>query len=236
MYLILFIYQKRIQAQNNSSLSRNWVVGISPAVASCYGDLTQYDYDPYNKVIHESGPAVGLFAGKKINKILEVGLVATFGRTSGSQNNADIRFKNSFNEIGVYSGLNLAKILIPTQNSAIDYGIIAKYSITNYRAASYHISDNSVIASYGLNAAGNKSGNKESSLHFGGGYFFSYALNSRYTVQMSQIFQFLTTDKFDAFVGSTGVNDRLLLSTISLKYTIRPSQSAKIDLLECPTF
>ncbi len=236
MLLALFMNLGGIYAQRNFSLDQNWVVGISPAIASGYGDLTRYDYDPLNKIFHESGPALGFFAGKKIKKILEVGVLATFGKTSASRTDADIHYKNSFNEVGLYGSISIAGILARNRKSALDYGIIANFSLTHFRSASYHISDNSLIASYGLDLAGNKSGNNESNMHFGGGYYLSYALNSRFTVQLSQIFQFLTTDKFDAFIGSTGVNDRLLLSGISIKYTIRPSQSINNDLLDCPTF
>lgn len=236
MFLALLLNIEGIKAQNNALLGRNWVIGISPGIASCYGDLTQYDYDPFNKVIQESGPAIGLFAGKKINKALELGVVVSFGKTSASRADTDISFKNSFDEIGFYSDLSIANILSSNRKSAFDYGIKASYSITNYRAVSYRSSNNSLITSYGLDVKGNKSGNNESSAHFGGGYFVSYALNSRFTIQLSQVFQFLLTDKFDAFIGSTGINDRLLLSAISIKYTIRPSQSLNNNFLECPTF
>lgn len=236
IFLALFMNLEVIHAQSHFSLDQNWVIGISPAIASGYGDLTRYDYDPLNKIFHESGPALGIFAGKKIKKVLEVGLRATLGKTSASRADADIRYKNSFNEIGLYTGISIPGILISNHQSAFDYGIIANLSLAHFRSVSYHIANNGLIASCGLDVAGNKSGKVEQNIHLGGGYFLNYAINPSFTIQLSQQFQFLTTDKFDAFVGSTGINDRLLLSGISIKYTIRPSQSINNSLLECPTF
>ena len=236
MIFAIFLQMGGIRAQTSSFLKNNWVVGISPGVASYFGDLSLYDFNPVNKVIHESGPTIGFNAGKKLKNILEFGLTATFGKTSAQRTAADIEFINRFNEFGIYSALSIADIVKPKRLSRFDYGLMANYSITQWRSVSYKISDQSILFSHGLDAEGKKSGKGKSTNHFGAGYYVAYALDSRFTIRLSQTMQFLNTDEFDSYVGTTNINDRLLLSGIGLIFTIRPEGKAGNDFEECPTF
>ena len=236
MLLATFVHITEIQAQKNSFLRSNWVLGISPGVASYYGDLSQNDYNPVNKVLHESGPAIGFIAGKKLKSILEFGLVVNFGKTSAKRTDADMQFRNKFSEYGIYTALSVADIVNPRRKSRFDYGLTANYSITQWRSVNYRISDQSLRDSNGLDVDGNNLGNGESTNHFGAGYFVSYALNSKFDIRLNQSFQFLNTDQFDSFVGYTDINDRMLLSGIGLIFTINPVKSSKSDYEDCPTF
>ena len=236
MLLVTFLLAEDIRAQATSFFDNNWVVGISPGAASYYGDLSRYDFDPLNKIIHESGPAISLVAGKKLEKILEFGLLATFGKTSAQKIDVDMKFLNKFNEFGIYSALSIADVVYPRRKSRFDYGLMANYSITQWKSVSYKASDQGVLFSHGLDADGNKSGNGETTLHFGVGYYVAYALNARFTARLSQTMNFLNTDQFDSFVGTTNINDRLLLSGIGLIFTINPGRSPGNDIEECPTF
>lgn len=236
MFLLTFLQIAGVQAQTTSFWGNNWVVGISPGVASYYGDLSQYDYNPVNKVIHESGPAIGFIAGKKLKNILEFGLVVNFGKTSSQRTDSDMEFRNKFSEYGIYSALSVADIVNPRRKSRFDYGLTANYSITQWRSVYYRISNQTVLFSHGLDAEGSNSGNGESTNHFGAGYFVSYALNSKFNIRLNQSFQFFNTDQFDSFVGYTDINDRILLSGIGLIFTLNPVKSSKSDYEDCPTF
>ena len=238
MLLATFFQMAGTQAQTNSFWRNNWVVGISPGTASYFGDLSQYDFDPINKLIHESGPAIGFTAGKKLNKFLEVGLVATLGKVSGQRTEWDIGFRNKFNEFGVYTEVSLANIIIPRRRSRFDFGLSANYSVMNWRSVSYGISDQGVLFSHGLDKDGNNSGKGETTNYFGAGYYIGFALNSRLSIRLSQTAQMLNTDHYDSWEGITnsGLTDRMLRSGIGLIFNINSGWSPRNDFQECPTF
>lgn len=237
IFLASFLQIAGANAQTNSFWRNNWVVGISPGTASYFGDLSQYDYDPVNKIIHESGPAISFIAGKKLNNLLQFGLVTSLGKVSG-QRTADwgIKFLNRFNEFGVYSEVSVSNIIKPFRKTRFDFGLMANYSIIYWRSVSYKISDKGVVFSHGLDKDGNKSGKGQASNHFGVGYYIDYSLNSRFSLRLSQTMQFLNTDHFDSFSGSTNVNDYFLRSGIGLIFNINPDWSPKNGFEDCPTF
>lgn len=234
--LTTLLYTTGISAQTTSFWGNNVVVGISPGMASYYGDLSIHDTNPIDKLIYESGPEIGIFAGKKLKRILEFGVLATIGKTSSEKPASNIRFLNKFNEFGVYSVLSVADILVPQRTSRFDYGFMANYSITQWRSVSLKISDEDVVFSHGLNNEGKNSGNGQSKFHHGGGYYVSYALNPNFTIRLSQSMQFMNTDEFDSFIGGTKVNDRILHTGVGLIFTINPGQPLGSDFEECPTF
>ena len=224
-------------AQATSFWRNNWVAGISPGIASYFGDLSHYDYDPVNKILHESGPAIGFIAGKKLNNFLEFGLVSTLGKVSGQgTNDRSIKFLNRFNEFGIYTEVSVANIIKPSRKSHFDFGITANYSIIHWRSVSYGATGQEVVFSHGLDSDGRKSGNGQTTNHFGAGYYVAYSLNSSFSLRLSQRVQFLNTDQFDSFIGSTNVNDRILFSGIGLIFNINSGWSPKNDFEDCPTF
>ena len=238
MLIGIGVQMSGLQAQNNTFSGNNWVVGISPGTASYFGDMSQYDYDPVNKLRHESGPAVGFTVGKKMKNFLEFGLVATLGKVSVQRPDWNIKFMNRFNEFGVYTEVSIANIIKLRRRSRFDYGLTANYSIMNWRSVSYGISDQGVILSHGLDIDGNKSGKGQTTNYFGAGYYVGFALNSRLSIRLSQTMQILNTDHFDSWEGvsNSNLNDRMLRSGIGLIFNINSGRSSRNDFQDCPTF
>lgn len=237
--LLTFLFQiTGIQAQSSSFWSSNWFVGVSPGIVSYFGDLSQYDYNPVNKIIYESGPAISLNVGKKLTNYLEVGILAILGKVSGSRDDWDIEFLNRFNEYGIYTEVSLANIIKPRRRSRIDYGITANYSLMNWRSVSYRISDQGIILAHGLDTDGNKSGEGQTTNYFGAGYYVGFALNSHFTIRLSQTMQILNTDHFDSWEGvsNSDLNDRILRSGIGLIFNINSGRSSGSSFEDCPTF
>ena len=249
IFLAVFLQMAEIQAQiqPTSFWSSNWVVGVSPGVASYYGDLSRYDFNPVDKVFHESGPAVSLIAGKKLKNILEFGFVASFGKTSAESDSSNLGygFKNKYKEYGVYTALSIANIILPDRNFRFDYGLMANYNFMQWRSVSYPIvypgaepAIGNVITENGLDVNGKNKGNGETSHHFGAGYYLAYRLNSHFTIRLSQTMKLLNTDEFDSFIGPTNtkIDDRLLLSEIGLIFRISQLWSPINDYEEIPVF
>ncbi len=238
IFLATFLQIEVVHAQNTSLGRNNWFVGISPGMVSYFGDLSQYDYNPVNKIIHETGPSIGFFAGKKLTTFLELGLVGTLGKVSSQRKDWDKEFLNRFNEFGIYSALSIANIVNPRRRSRFDYGLMANYSFTQWRSVSYKTSDQIIILSNGLDTDGNKLGDGETTNHFGAGYYVGYALSTRFSIRLSQTMQLLNTDHFDSFEGqaNTNINDRILITGIGLILNIGSGRSARNDFEECPTF
>ena len=246
LFLATFLCISGAQAQKDPFWSTNWVVGVSPGIASYFGDLSRYDSNPFKKVLHESGPAIGFNAGKKITNFLEVGLVASLGKTSAESDSTNLGFgfKNKYTQFGVYSTLSIPHIINPHRNYRFDFGLMANYNIMKWRSVSYPILFSGAkppivdIHENGLEMDWNKKGNAETSHNFGAGYYLSYALNSHFTIRLSQTMQLLNTDEFDSFIGptNTNINDRLLISEIGLIFRISQLWSPVNDYEEIPTF
>ena len=242
IFLATFLHTAEVHAQTTSFWRNIWVVGVSPSIASFYGDMSHHDESPSKTLKFESGPAIGLIAGKKLNNILELGLVASFGKISAEHSTKG--FHNRFSEFGVYSALSLANIIDPRRKLEFDYGLMLNYNITHWRSILYTMPEKRILEEanhyipLGLDLEGNKSeGKGQTSNHFGVGYYIDYALNQSFTIRLSQTIQFLNTDEFDSFIGNTEVDDRLLLSGIGLVLTMRYNKKPKIDNFEeIPTF
>ncbi|MGC8864298.1 MAG: hypothetical protein ACP5O2_01135 [Bacteroidales bacterium] len=58
--------------QNYGWMARNWSVQTTAGYAMYFGDLSQYDEDPFRKLSHESKPSVGLLISNKFLPFLAV--------------------------------------------------------------------------------------------------------------------------------------------------------------------
>ena len=232
LFLVTFLYMSGAHAQKVSFWSTNWVVGISPGMSSYYGDLSHYDLNPIKTLQYQSGPSISFTAGKKLKNFLEVGLVASFGKTSAESDTANlgIAFKNKFKEFGVYSTVSIPYIINPDRNARFDFGMMANYNFMKWKSVSYPIVFSGDEPSI--------DGNWKTTHHFGAGYYLSYNINPYFTIRLNQTMQLLTTDDFDSFIGPTNTNidDRLLISEIGLIFRISRLWSASSDFEDIPSF
>ena len=230
-FLAIFLNIEGINAQTSSFWRNNWVVGISPGIASFYGDMSNYDTNPVKTLKFESGPAIGLISGKKLNNFLEIGLVASFGKISAEHSTKG--FHNRFSEFGVYSALSVPNSIDPRRNSRFDFGLMVNYNITHWRSILYTMPEKIILEDpnhyvpLGLDVEGNKTAGKGKTIHhFGVGYYADFTLNPSFTIRLSQTIQFLGTDEFDSFIGNTSINDRLFITGIGLVFTMNYNKSS----------
>jgi|GEM_PF-915060 len=225
-------YDNMLSAQN-SQLQKNLIIGITPGAVSYFGDLSVYDFEPINKLSNESGLAIDFYVGKKIERYFEFGVSATFGKVSSAKPEADTKFHSSFAEYEFLVRASLADFILPYRSLGIDFGLLTGVGISHNRSASYRISDNSIILSNGLDADRNRNGKAQNDPHLIVGYYIAWSINNNWIVEHKMSGKFLTTDNFDSFIGSTGINDRLIFTGLGVKYVINPSFTMKYRDLPC---
>ena len=94
--------------QSYGWLARNWSVQATAGFGMYFGDLSQYDEDPFNKISHESKPSMGLVVGNKILSFL-----AVQGRLSYLRYKAENTvFNRRLDGHAYFSGLNLMVDLV----------------------------------------------------------------------------------------------------------------------------
>lgn len=223
---------KNLTAQSLLS-EKNWIIGVTTGMTSYFGDLSVYDFKPINKLRHESGPMIEVYGGKKLERYFEFGVSASFGYLSSARPDANVKFESSYVEYAFNARISFADFLFPYRSRGFDFGLIGGVGLTQFRSASYRISDNSIIESNGLDADKNRTGKGQNDPHMITGYYIAYSINQHWILEHKMAGKFLTTDSFDSFIGSTGINDRLIFTGIGVKYIINPSFTMKYRDLPC---
>ena len=111
----LFIVQmeaaaQRIKHQKGSPFWYNWSVDMSLGLTSYYGDLSQYDSDFIEKLIHESKPAVALKITKYFDYKFGVSGQVMFGGFSGDYKE-DYIFRTNLMEYNIQANVDLLNII-----------------------------------------------------------------------------------------------------------------------------
>lgn len=225
-FMLQIFSSKHLSAQKSKS-GNNITAGISVGPASFFGDLSENDYNPVKKLRKDSGPMFELYLGKRFNLFIELDLSLSSGRTVGEKQDANAKFLGKFNIFSVSTAVSMAELLFSDRATDLDYGIVAGASLAQFRSVSYQMSNDMLLTSNGLDEDGKKSGDVNSGTNLTLGYYVLYPLNPKWALQLRQTFEFLTTDNFDSFIGSTGISDRLLLTRLGIKYTIGPTITRK---------
>ncbi len=234
LLLITQFFDNPTKLKAQSLLSeKNWVIGITPGMASYFGDLSVYDFEPVNKLGHESGPMVEVYAGKKLERYFEFGLSVSFGSISSAKPAANAKFLSSYVEYAFNTRISFADVLFPYRSRGFDFGFIGGVGLTQFRSASYTISDNSIIESNGLGADKNPAGKGQNDPHLITGYYLAFSINQNWILEHKMAGKLLTTDNFDSYIGSTGINDRLIFTGLGVKYIINQSFTMKYRDLPC---
>ncbi len=115
MGCFLFIVQmeaaaQRIKHQKGSPFWYNWSVDMSLGLTSYYGDLSQYDSDFIEKLIHESKPAVALKITKYFDYKFGVSGQVMFGGFN-SDFKGDYIFRTNLLEYNIQANVDLLNII-----------------------------------------------------------------------------------------------------------------------------
>jgi len=218
------------------SLNRQWYVGIQSGMTSFFGDLSIHDFNPVRKITDESDIALGLVAGKSINRFADISLLYTHGRMHGSNPAQDLRFKNRFNEYVIESAFNINQLINSSNDSRINFYGTAGLGFIRFRSIKYRISDGAYIASVGYNPDMVSAGSAKNTFIVPVGVLMQYRYKMYWMVYSSFSMRIHNKDLLDSQKGSTGINDRYTIFNLGIAYLLAQGKLSGSKKLECPSF
>jgi len=102
-----------------TALLRNWSINLNMGFTSFFGDLSQYDLSPVNKIQYESKPAYGLKLSKQMKSFSISGQVLYGGFKSDYK--PEHSFETRIVEYSVQAGLNFSSLVYPRE--VLKYGL-----------------------------------------------------------------------------------------------------------------
>lgn len=233
MLIVLFSGWSSGYAQDYS-IGKQWYIGPHIGAVSFFGDLSVHDYNPGQKLTEESGPGYGIMAGKGITRYLDVQLSWTKGKMKGSNPGLDMKFNNSFSEISLGPEIIVSELIWPGHISRLNFTVSMAAGVIQYRSIKYRISDGAYISSEGLTPRHENSGSARTSMVIPVGIGLNYRLNYHWTLRTDFDLRLQNKDLLDAHIGSTGISDRYVYSSIGIVYVFAPADKPGIRALECP--
>jgi hypothetical protein len=114
--LMIMIPVTLLQSQNPVFRNQNeywrvWDFNINSGIAMFNGDLSIFDDNYYQKMIHESGSAAGVTLTRHFGRLLGVSGQAVIGKLHGSKNNST--FNSKFIEYNFHLRLNVYNLIHP---------------------------------------------------------------------------------------------------------------------------
>lgn len=211
------------------------VAGFNVGAVSYFGDLSIYDFEPLNKLRDESGIGIDVFLSKQVNQYLNIRLNLGTGNTRSNKPSINTSFYNRFSNVNLELAFSIRELILPYSSTRIDFGVQAGYGLFLYRSVSYNPDNLNVIKIGGLNQDKKKQGNANPGAGFSSGYYIAYNLTDKIILNHIANFVLLNTDNFDAIIGTTGINDRILFLNVGIAYRITPSNFDR-NRNACPSF
>lgn len=185
-----------------------------------YGDISDYNGDPFNKILKESSFGYSITAGKWLTGWLGGQLTFSGGQLRGSNNGCNCEFKNDFYQYTADAIVNLNQLVYPLDRQTyfflqarIGYGMIRFNSVLT------NSSTQDTIHSIGKHSA---FGERITEWVVPIGLSGVFAIDEHYSVSVDFVYNYTNTDKLDTQVlesENERNRDSYILISFGVKYT-----------------
>jgi len=191
-------------------LFQNWTVNASIGFTSYFGDLSQYDLSPVNKMVFESKPAYGLKLTKYIKNIFGISGQVIYGGFQ-SDYKPQHTFQTKLLEYSVQAGLDIINLIFPRNT--------LKYGLEAYVGAGQFIFRTSVFTvNDGLQSPNTFSTGVPEFVYFFGGELY-YTINNRFRVTVDLSIRQAQNDNIDKYLKN-GDFDYYSLLNVGISYSL----------------
>lgn len=201
-------------------LMRHYYVEANLGVNLFYGDISDYNGDPFNKLIKEAGIGYSLTAGKWATPWLGGQFTFTHGQLRGVNEGCDCEFKNNYLQYTGQALINLTQLFYPLDKQS-DFYFLARlgYGLINFNAVLSNTSSQDTIHIIGRYSS---HGERVSEWVVPIGLSGVYNFDEHYSLSFDFMYNYTHTDKLDTKVYESK-NERKLDSYIfvglGVKYT-----------------
>lgn len=230
-FTILLSIELPTYAQMRKSENNPWFIGINAGMVSFFGDLSTKDYNPVWKTQTESDFGVGLTGGKRIGNLFAVSANVFTGRMKGNNPDLNFYFNNTFTELQGSIAFSLKEAIFPQTSDMIDVLLNVGGGQLFYKSVRRVMNDGTIVNEEGIPAP-DYQGISRSALFFSSGIDLDYNFSSNWTARLGLCFRFTDSDLLDAYVGSTGINDRYSVLSAGILYKIQSGNSRSVRCTE----
>ena len=139
--IIIFqnVYSQRWNGESGINIWSLWTLNVNAGLTSYYGDISMYDYTVSDKLMYESGSAMGLILTKQFNNSFGISAQLLTGKLKGKRGN--FSFKSDLFEYNLHIRINLINVFF--SNKLTKFGIIGYAGIGQFlfKTTSYRNDD-----------------------------------------------------------------------------------------------
>jgi len=200
---------------------RHYYVNANAGANLFFGDVSNYNGDPFNKLVKESSFAYSATAGKWITEWLAAQATFNMGQLRGANNALDAEFKNHYY---YYTGefiVNLNQLVYPLDKQT-DFYLQAKlgFGLIRFNSELTSLTSKKPLHIIGENSAfGERVTEWIVPIGIGG----VYNIDEHYSILFDLLYQYVNSDKLDTRVEESINNmnqlDSFFLLSVGIKYT-----------------
>ncbi len=217
-----------LKAQSSTKMD-GFSIQVNSGISSFYGDMSTSGCNPISIVKDNSNFGFSLTAIKEFNEWIGIQAQYMSGSLYSIHTGSNQYFSGSVNEFSVsgrFSPLGLApnfknKLMLQPY---LTFGL----GTFGYRSCKKHINTDEIyLPCYGYEDDGITKISRKNGLAMPLGLGLSIPINQNLSIDLNHTYQITNTDVLDATIGLSGKNDWYSLSSIGLRFTIRPPQPPK---------
>jgi len=187
---------------------QKWQITAEAGLTSYFGDISYFDYDGWNKIIRESGPAAGMAVTYYLNEWFGLSGEAFTGKLSGGNNTGNY-FNAKLLEYNLHAGIDLLRMIMPGYPKKFGMKVFAGAGHLLFACRQYDINDGSTLVKAAV------SGTPEYVYFFGGQIY--YRVHTYLGIASSLSIHQLQNDKLDNY-AKVGDFDYFSFFNIGLSY------------------
>ena len=218
--LFVFFSAQKINAQfvDGYGMWEHWYLSGNIGISSFVGDLSHYDYDPFNKLNHESKLSINGILAKEISPILACRGQFIYGALKGEKGNA--AFNTNFLETSALLTVNMSRLFLNLYSEPKSYYYVYfGLGLIQFRAIERDINTNEFINAEGYDENINPVTPGTGSMVIAGA-MMRRKINERLDFNIDVSIHPSTSDELDAQSGGSLKYDMFTYVSAGLTYKI----------------
>lgn len=227
-----------VYAQTAKKTYNRWSIGLHGGTTLFFGDIAQYDWWPVAEKESERWKfGFGGNVGYQINPVwglrVDVGSYNVRGtKRKGAKTahpNNWVYFDANLFEYSINATFNFMNLIYSdkTKERKFTYYVTGGVGFTNFRVKKYKIGSEDVIADWGYEGLGGDPKKRVSETVFPLGAGMKIKLSKKFDIGLEQWLKIVNTEKLDATVGNTGINDKYGYTNLTLTYKIGKKEDSQ---------
>lgn len=179
LFFSTFSYAQNLDAniRYQNEFWKMWSVNINAGATSFYGDLSSFDNNYFEKLVNESGPAIGIQINRHIDRIFSFSGQLLIGKMTGSASSSS--FNANILEYNLHLRINLLGLVFPKNSTK--YGLNAFAGVGNF----IFNSEKQVYREENIDYYEHTTRVPEFVYFFGGGFYYNLNVNFGITADLS---------------------------------------------------